>query len=126
MLFLNGKIMFVFWCIIGDDFDVTRWMFEDFPIEFSTISPFDRRLLLPFAMELDACMRANSSFKLNAGKRVGNYNLARCRHITDKSDLIFAEHLGLLDVWPDIELMYAQVVKTSFSDTEEEEVADRE
>ena len=31
-------------------------------------------------------MNKNLVFKLNAGKNIGNYNLARCRHVTDKSD----------------------------------------
>ena len=65
-------------------------------------------------------MVQNASFKLNAGKRVGNYNLAKCRTVTDKSDLIIARSLGFLEVWEDIELYYTQVVKTDFSDDDEE------
>ena len=59
-------------------------------------------------------------FKLNAGRRVGNYNLAKCRDITDRSDRILAGALGYGDVWEDIELYYAQTVKTEFSDDEDE------
>jgi hypothetical protein len=112
-LFLNGKIMFGYWCLIGDDFDLTRWMFASFPIDLASVA--DRDDLLSMANELDSLMRANTSFKLNAGKRVGNYNLAKCRALTDLSDAIFAEHLGLTEVWDDIELLYAQIVKTDFS-----------
>ncbi|HEX8186133.1 MAG TPA: DNA methyltransferase, partial [Blastocatellia bacterium] len=32
-LLLNGKLAFAFWCIVGDDFDVARWMFADFPVD---------------------------------------------------------------------------------------------
>jgi hypothetical protein len=112
-LFLNGKIMFGYWCMLGDDFDLTRWMFTTFPIDFSVLA--DCEDLLRMTEDLDKLMRANTSFKLNAGKRVGNYNLAKCRSVTDRSDAIFAEHLGLTDVWDDIELLYTQIVKTDFA-----------
>ncbi len=55
-----------------------------------------------------------TAFKRNAGKRVGTYNLARCRHFTDQSDRLFAQVLGLSDVWDDLELLLAQTVKTTF------------
>ncbi len=113
-LLLNGKIEFAFWCLIGDDFHVTRGMFTTFPIDFSTLPSYARANLLLLADPLEEMMEKNIAFKLNAGKRVGNYNLARCRAVTDKSDAIFAECLGLADVWEDIELLYAQVVKTDF------------
>ena len=54
-------------------------------------------------------------FKQNAGKRVGNYNLAKCRNITDVSDRLFCEALEISDVWEDIELYYVQTVRTDFS-----------
>lgn len=115
LLFLNGKIMFAYWCMLGDDFDVTRWMFADFPFDLVTGTADHRKRLLALSEQLEACMHENVSFKLNAGKRVGNYNLAKCRSVTDSSDAILAEVLGLSSVMPDIELMYAQVVKTDFS-----------
>ncbi|MDR1612456.1 MAG: Eco57I restriction-modification methylase domain-containing protein [Planctomycetota bacterium] len=115
LLLLNGKIMFAFWCMIGDDFDVTKWMFSDFPAALPTPTAAVLPRLLTLGKRLDECMRKNVSFKVNAGKRVGNYNLAMCRLITDESDAILAKMLGLYDVMDDIELMYSQVVKTDFS-----------
>jgi tRNA1(Val) A37 N6-methylase TrmN6 len=122
-LFLNGKIMFAFWCIIGDDFDVSRWMFADFPINLNSIPPETSARLLQLTKDLKDRMVENVSFKLNAGKKVGNYNLAKCREVTDKSDVIFAEYLGLREVWPDIELLYDQIVKTDFDNDAEAEAA---
>jgi hypothetical protein len=115
-LLLNGKLAFVFWCVIGDDFDVTRWMFADFPMTLRSLSGCVSARLLCLAQELEQVMAKNLSFKLNAGKRVGNYNLAKCREVTDKSDHIFVECLGMQNAWPDIELAYEQVVKTDFND----------
>ena len=119
--FLNGKIMYAFWCMVGDDFDVTRWMFAEFPFDMAFLSEQQKKALCELNAKLDACMKTNTSFKLNAGKRVGNYNLARCRSITDASDRIFADALGLTEAWEDIELMYSQVVKTDFSEEAEDE-----
>jgi len=122
MLLGNGKIAFIFWCAVGDDFDVTRWNFGDFPIDFNQLQTATRQKLLEIVPNLERAMDEAIQFKLNAGRRVGNYNLAKCRHITDLSDRIFAQALGLSQVWDDIEFYYAQVVKTDFSnDTEETE-----
>jgi hypothetical protein len=60
-------------------------------------------------------------YKVNAGKRVGNYNLAKCRDITDRSDLILAGAFGLDKVWDDVELLYAQVVRTNFDSEDGDE-----
>ncbi|HUY35454.1 MAG TPA: DNA methyltransferase [Pirellulales bacterium] len=115
---LNGKIMFAFWCMVGDDFDVTRWMFADFPFDLSLLADSHKKKLIEVNSALEACMCANASFKLNAGKRVGNYNLAKCRAVTARSDEILAHALGLSQAWEDIELMYCQVVKTDFGNEE--------
>ena len=101
--------------MIGDDFDVTKWNFATFPINADAISLGQRAELLELSLALDQAMSRNVTFKLNAGKKVGNHNLARCRDVTDQSDRIFAAAFGLSHVWEDIELMYAQVVKTDFS-----------
>lgn len=119
LLLLNGKLMLAWWFFLGDDFDLTRWMFAEFPIDLHEIRGADRKRLLTLSHELDRMMRENVTFKLNAGKRVGNYNLARCRPVTDQSDQIFARLLGLGAVWNDIQLLYSQVVKTDFEEDDE-------
>jgi len=117
---LNGKIMLAFWFAIGDDFDVTRWMFTDFPYDISCIPEADKQCLVRYADHLEIAMREATSFKLNAGKRVGNYNLARCRHVTDETDMIFVNLFGFEHVWEDIELLYTQCVRTDFSSEEDD------
>jgi len=120
-LLLNGKWEFAYWYMIGDDFDVTIGMFEGLPAPFLRLSAAQRREALEIAEELEIAMRDAISFKLNAGKRVGNFNLARCRHVTDRSDRLFGEAFGWTDAWPEIELLYTQAVKTSYADEEEGE-----
>lgn len=113
MLLLNGKWAFAFWCAVGDDFHVTRWALADFPLDLRELSAHARRLAL-LAGRLERALARAPSFKRNAGKRVGTYNVARCRHITDESDRLFARLMGLEELWPEVELLYAQMVKTDF------------
>ena len=114
MLLANGKLMLVYWFIVADDFDVTRWNFTDLPIDLHRLSTRYKTRLRRLAAELEKAMLRNTQFKLNAGKKVGNYNLAKCREITDRSDAIFLEALGVGKVWEDIELYYMQAVRTDF------------
>jgi hypothetical protein len=115
---LNGKIAFLWWSIVGDDFDVTKKDFEYFPfpeyVDAARASNF-----ADLSRSLHSEMNQNIVFKLNAGKRVGNYNLALCRDITDRSDQLWANHLGLASATDDIELAYVQIVKTNFDNDED-------
>ena len=120
MLFLNGKLAFVWWMAIGDDFDLTQSNFVSTPFGAGQLNEDQRRRLSALLPELEKAMSANLVFKLNAGKNIGNYNLAKCRHITDMIDKIWLEALGLSDLWEEVELEHALVVRTSFEDEEEE------
>ena len=114
MLLANGKLMLTFWFAVGDDFDVTRWNFADFPANLQRFPKEQAVELLKIVPRLEAAMVQATQFKLNAGRKVGNYNLAKCREITDLSDKLFCEALGLGDVWEDFELYCAQAVRTDF------------
>ena len=113
---LNGKLQFGFWVAIGDDFDVTKWMFADLPLHPAKLSAAQRQRLQELTPALKTAVEDAVQYKLNAGKRVGNYNLAKCRPVTDQADRIYAQAFGLMPVWDDIELLYAQTVKTNFED----------
>jgi hypothetical protein len=115
MLLLNGKWVFSFWCAVGDDFHVTRRTLADFPIDLKAVLRHDRRRLALLARRIEQAMAQAVAFKRNAGKRVGTYNLARCRHVTDQSDRLFAKIMGLEELWPEVELLCAQTVKTDFA-----------
>ena len=114
-LFLNGKIMFTWWCTIGDDFDLTKSGISNFPIDFSKVMELKVDRLIELVVELENSMNQNVETQLNANRYVGTYNLARCRSVTDESDQIFLNILGAECLWNEIELMYAQIVKTDFS-----------
>lgn len=119
-LLLNGKWQFANWYITGDDFHVTIGMFENLPAPFHRLTGDQRAELSGLAVDLDRAMQDAVSFKKNAGKRVGNYNLARCRHVTDRSDAIFTEAFGWQDAWPDVQLLYSQAVKTTYESEDDD------
>ena len=110
----NGLIMFTWWIAVGDDFDVTKSNFSSAPFGPSKLSEEQKGLVLSNLPDLETAMDRNLVFKLNAGINIGNYNLARCRDITDKSDKILLDGIGFRDLWEDFQLEHALVVRTSF------------
>jgi type I restriction-modification system DNA methylase subunit len=113
---LNGKFGLMWWMIVGDDFHVTQANFGNIPLPVDKIDDETGRALQQLHERLDDKMNERLVFKLNAGKRVGNYNLAQCRSFTDCSDLKWAKALHMSQMWDEIELGYAKIVKTSFDD----------
>lgn len=111
--FLNGKISLIWWACVGDDFHVTKSNFEGIPFADVNIA-ITRQDLFDQSEILEKAMNDNTVFKLNAGKRIGNYNLALCRAVTDKSDALWAKELGIDNLIDHIELTYSQIVKTDF------------
>jgi hypothetical protein len=114
LLLANGKLMLTYWFATGDDFDVTRWNLAEFPVDFTRVCGNSRARLVGLVPALEQAMSAAVQFKLNAGREVGTYNLAKCRDVTDTSDLILAAELGFIDAWDEIELYYSQTIRTSF------------
>ena len=80
-----------------------------------------REQLLKITPQLKDAIDKSTVFKLNAGKQVGSFNLAKCRHTTNQTDQIIAHAIGFSEVWDDIELLYAQTVKTHFEDGADDE-----
>ena len=81
------------------------------------LSQDQRSYLSGLLSQLERAMNDNLVFKRNAGKQIGNYNLARCRHVTDRIDKVWLEALGLSHLWEDVELEHALVVRTSFENS---------
>ena len=115
MALANGKLMFCFWAVVGDDFDVTASNFADFPCDLSALPRETRQTLLSAIPRLEKAMSKAVQFKSNAGKKVGNYNLAFCRDITDVTDRLFLDAANVADLWDELELYYTQFVRTDFS-----------
>ena len=57
-------------------------------------------------------------FKLNADKNIEDYNLAKCRHITDDVDKTWLKFFGLSSPWEEAELGHTLAVRTAYENTE--------
>jgi hypothetical protein len=86
-LLLAGRLGLAWWGMYGDDFNVTKGVLESMPGGYRSSSPDTQRVVSEWSPQLKEAQSAAIVWKLNGGKRVGNWNLALCRHITDQSDL---------------------------------------
>jgi len=115
-LTLSGIMGFVYWSGLGDDFHVTKGQMTAFPLPPRVPDETARDALHAIFDEFVEALPAVTNFKLNAGKRIGRYDIIKLRHITDRSDAIFKDWLGLTDeMWEEVLLHNAQMVKTDFA-----------
>ena len=94
-LLLSGRIGFVYWTAMGDDFDVTKGQMLRFPLPRKPLAQEDADQLLSLFREFSSSLESVTNYKLNAGKRIGRFDILRLRSITEKSDRILASWLGL-------------------------------
>jgi hypothetical protein len=97
----------------GDDFHVTQGLLTSLPIGLERI-----RSVWPRLRELAASLRAEQPkhpiVTLYAGKEMGNYDMTRCRHITDEADQLVLTTLGLgRRYWDAILLADARLAKAT-------------
>ena len=111
---LNGKLGVLWWAIVGDNFHVTNSNFANIPFPFERLDFFAKEKSKSLRVALEEEMQANLVFKLNRKVHAGNYNLAKCRNVSNQSDLIWMDAFGLQNVWDEVELAYVQLVKTDY------------
>lgn len=111
MCLLNGKIALIYWFAIGDEFHVTWSNIASLPLDLKALDGTDVQRLVGIADELENKLEASIRFATMHGKSVGNFDLLRCREITDASDKIFARAYGFDSVWREIETLYSHLIK---------------
>jgi len=100
-MLLSGRLGVWWWAATGDDFDVTASLLTSFPIAPSQVEDV-WPALGELARQLRAEQQKHPLVTLYAGKEMGNYDMSRCRHITDRADQLVLEELGLSEYWPAI------------------------
>jgi hypothetical protein len=98
---LAGRLAVWWWAATGDDFHVTAGLLKSFPIALDTVAT-SRSDLEGLAAELRAEQPKHPIVTLYARKEMGNYDMLRCRHLTDQADQLVLETLGLGHYWPEI------------------------
>lgn len=94
-LLLVGRRAFVWWTLYGDDFNVTAGTLKSFPLAIGRLAEATRTGLLDHFDDLVRSQAAALTWKTNKGMRVGNWNLTRCRDVTDRIDAVIDEAAGL-------------------------------
>lgn len=90
-VFLAGKLGLAWWGINGDDFNVTRGVLETMPGGYRNGAPEVRKIAAIWAPILWEAQSKATVWKLNKGKKIGNWDLSECRHVTDEIDYAILE-----------------------------------
>ena len=98
---LAGRLGVWWWGATGDDFHVTTGLMESYPISIKQVETI-RKDLLKVSRELMKEQLRHPLVTKYAGKEMGNYDMSRCRHITDVSDQLILNELGLSEFWPHV------------------------
>lgn len=112
LICLAGKWAYAWWVTYGDDFHVTKRLLESFPVNLQKLAKSSQAVrLLELATELQTEMSNHVVYKLNAGKRIGNYDLNACRHLTDEADQLLADFWNTHDKLPAVNLLQHQTIR---------------
>jgi hypothetical protein len=109
---LAGRLGVWWWGTTGDDFHLTTGLLESFPISISQVKSIHSQLL-KLSRQLRKEQLKHPLVTKYAGNEMGNYDMSRCRHITDVSDQLILDELGLGDFWPDVLLADAGLAKVT-------------
>lgn len=112
MVLLAGRIGTWWWAVTGDDFNVPYWVLESFPIGLEQLTDCWTDLVL-ISQELREEQQSQPLVTTYDRKEMGNYDMSRCRHITDIADQLVLETLGFGQFWPEIMLADAQFAKAT-------------
>ncbi len=99
-----GRLAGWWWGALGDDFDVTGGLLYSIPVDPKKIVK-NRKRIIVLVRKLEKEQKKNPLVTKYKGKWMGNYDMSRCRNITDEIDRLILDEFGLLDYWPD--LLYA-------------------
>lgn len=107
-----GRLAMWWWSVNGDDFNLTQNAFETLPLPLDRLKPITGELL-KIAKRLSSEQLKNPLVTKYAGKIMGNYDMSRCRAITDEIDQLVLKQLGLSHYWPELLLADAALAKVT-------------
>jgi len=107
-----GRLATWWWGATGDDFHVTAELLKSFPIGLREMASVEGDLL-DLAKELRVEQARHPLVTKYAGKEMGNYDMSRCRHLTDQADRLVLKALGQEDLWPEVLLADSRLAKAT-------------
>lgn len=110
-----SRMMFLWWVFTGDAFDVLGRQFSDFPLAPESLSKEDRATLIKVGKRLEKRLASDGDHLLwtpYAGAWYGNFDLNRCRDITEAADEVLLRCFGLTDHREVFEVEYRNYMKS--------------
>jgi len=107
--------MFLWWIFTGDAFHVLGRQFSDFPLAPEALSKNDRATLIKTGKRLQKKLASEGDHLLwtpYAGAWYGNFDLNRCRDITEAADEVLLQYFGLTDHREVVEVEYRNYMKS--------------
>ena len=87
---LSSRWAYVWWTMVGDDFHLTGGGLLTTPLP--KLTPEGRAQALRLVEELRSVTRQNITWKLNAGKRIGNWYMPGARDVVEKLDSLWGDY----------------------------------
>lgn len=87
---LSSRWAYVWWAMVGDDFHVTSGGLLTTPLP--KITPESRARALNLVEALRTVTRENIAWKLNAGKRIGNWYMPGAQAVIEELDSLWGEY----------------------------------
>jgi hypothetical protein len=97
----SGRIAGWWWGAYGDDFHVTAGLLYSIPIDPRKVQK-NKKKIIDLTKKLMIEQKKQPLVTKYKGKLMGNYDMSRCRKITDEIDKLVLDEFGLLEYWPDI------------------------
>lgn len=110
MPLLNGKLMLAWWYAVGDEFHLNQGHIISLPLDIDVLPAESKESVGKIRKSLLRKMKDSIIHTHTNGRYISNYDLRKCRDVTDESDQVFLKELGLGDVWHDVKLAYFQQV----------------
>ena len=110
-----SKLMFLWWIFTADMFNVKSTTFTSFPLKVTDLRSDSYSLLEQVGRELNEHLATPGDHILwtpYAGEWYGNYDLTKCRYITDRADAVLLEELELGGAEEAIEVEYRNYMKS--------------
>jgi hypothetical protein len=98
---VSGRLAGWWWGANGDDFDVTKGLLYSIPIDPRKVVKNKNRIIV-LARKLAREQKKHPLVTKYKGKWMGNYDMSRCRGITDEIDKLVLDEFGLLEYWADV------------------------
>lgn len=91
----SSTFSYWYWLVYGDGFDVTKKLLGSIPVHPTLFRPQIYSALVQMGKDVQEEMEKHIVYKINAGKKIGNYNLRFCRKITDQIDELIFEGMNI-------------------------------